>query len=279
MNSIQKMPHLTSTTHIPAYFQVAFVHSGIPLVNSSILLSKQLRARTAVIVIQPTISIEQTHNKQTIRLTALSIMSNNSGDLGRSSGIRNRASPRSDISRAPTIRHPDLVEINLEFMDAMVLGRQVSSNAATRVESDHDVPRSDQPRWKKACKAISRPFIHSYRVTKHILGQEGDGKVGWKRTTFILLTEQVGLALGLAPFVYNQLGYVGATFVCITVAVLAFYTNMILFKFKKDNIALTSICELAAKLLGNLGRIITLTFLTLCSAVSPLNLNCQSRVW
>lgn len=131
-------------------------------------------------------------------------------------------------------------------------------------------PRLAVLRLQRTCRAIGSPFSRGFKVAKRKLKQPGENKVGWKRTVFILLTEQVGLALALAPFVYNELGYIGATLMYLGVACLGYYTNMILFKFKRDNEGVTSICDVASIIDGARGKISILVLLSLCVTVSSL---------
>lgn len=160
----------------------------------------------------------------------------------------------------------------MELMDPANPGHQQAIDDGARVEPEDagSVPR--QPglaflRMRRTCRAIATPISHGFKAAKQKLKEPRDDKVGWKRTVFVLLTEQVGLALGLAPYVYNELGYIGATLMYAGVACLGYYTNMILFRFKRDNESVTSICDVAGIVYGEVGKIVTLMLFALCATV------------
>lgn len=199
-------------------------------------------------------------------------MSNNSDDSGDPIEVRNLRILPIHLPPPTPYHEGGFIQINLELMDPENPGQQLNADGAQdALEVAGPMPGQPRPvffRLKSTCRAIGGPFSRGFKIAERKMKQHGDDTVGWKRTVFILLTEQIGLALGLAPFVYNELGYIGATLTYLAAAGLGSYTNMALFGFKRDHGEVTSICDIARIISGGAGGILSLVLLTLCATVS-----------
>ena len=198
-----------------------------------------------------------------------------SGSPGGPYSLPNRTPSPAYHSRDPSLQLNGLQDVDLEPMDPARPGRVVNINERSRSNSEErmidpeDPNHSPQaPRWKTRVRVAARPLRDYTKMAIQLAKTKGDKKVGWKRTTFVLLTEQVGLALGLAPHVFARLGlYWGVVTYC-SVAAIAFFTNIVLWRLKLEHPRITSICDMGEKLFGRFGMFATLILFGLCSIVS-----------
>lgn len=190
--------------------------------------------------------------------------------------MRNRT-PSPNYQRDPSLQLNGLQEVDLELMDPARRGRVVNiyersrSNSEERIidpeKLDHSPPA---PRWKTRVRVATRPLKDYTKMAIQRMKTKGDKKLGWKRTTFVLLTEQVGLALGLAPHIFARLGLYWAVVTYCSVAAIAFFTNIVLWQLKLKHPEVVSICDVGEKLFGRVGKFATLVLFGLCSIVSTL---------